>query len=266
MASARATANHETIQRWVEGRGGSPAHVKATAQGDDPGILRIDFPGYSGEHTLEHLSWEQFFDWFERNDLAFLYQDNSDSRFNKLVSRQNVKLEEGHTDRGSESSRKRMNAIKLLEQQHREVEALFEEYEQAGSAQDKLRAFEWIADRLAAHSRIEEEIFYPSVYGDDTEGELREAVEEHLAVKRVIADLLEMEPSDDQFDAKMTVMKELVEHHVSEEENKLFSMIEDIGTDALVDMGERMCELYLELMQEEPRTNVPQETQSAAPL
>lgn len=87
MAEAKRTTDHDEIRAWVERRGGKPAHVKSTGKGDDVGVLRIDFPGYTGENTLEEISWEQFFEAFDENELAFLYQDEGDSRFNKLVSR-----------------------------------------------------------------------------------------------------------------------------------------------------------------------------------
>jgi hypothetical protein len=75
MLEAKATTDHQEIKRWVEGRGGKPAAVKGTASGDDPGVLRIDFPDYTGEESLRQISWEQFFDKFEKEQLAFLYQD-----------------------------------------------------------------------------------------------------------------------------------------------------------------------------------------------
>jgi hypothetical protein len=73
---------------------------------------------------------------------------------------------------------------------------------------------------------MEEKIFYPSVYVGPLKDALKEAVEEHLGAKRVIADLLAMKPSDEQFDAKMTVLKEEIEHHVKEEEGSLFPKVE----------------------------------------
>jgi competence ComEA-like helix-hairpin-helix protein len=92
MASANRTTDHQAIQDWVEARGGKPAHVKRSGSADDPGILRIDFPGYSGEGSLEAIDWDSWFDDFERNRLAFLYQektaDGQQSRFSKLVRRQ----------------------------------------------------------------------------------------------------------------------------------------------------------------------------------
>ncbi|MEW6613787.1 MAG: hypothetical protein ACOY5C_01165 [Pseudomonadota bacterium] len=96
MASeSKITTNHDEIRRWVEQRGGHPARVKGTGKGSDEGLLRIDFPGYSGGDSLEEISWEDFFDKFEEKGLAFLYQDKTaggeESRFSKLVSRKEHK-------------------------------------------------------------------------------------------------------------------------------------------------------------------------------
>ncbi len=94
-AEAQVTTDHEEIQNWVEERGGSPARVKNTAKGGSGGLLRIDYPGFSGEDTLEKISWEEFFEAFDENNLAFLYQDETSdgkqSRFSKLVDRDSVK-------------------------------------------------------------------------------------------------------------------------------------------------------------------------------
>jgi hypothetical protein len=91
MSSAKVTIDHEEIRQWVEERGGHPAHVKRGSSKDDLGILRIDFPGYSGEDSLERVEWDQWFEAFDENGLAFLHQDETaegkESRFNKLVSR-----------------------------------------------------------------------------------------------------------------------------------------------------------------------------------
>ena len=91
MTTAKVTTDHKQIRKWVESRGGHPAAVKRTDQGDQLGILRVDFPGGSGEDSLERVEWERWFETFEQKGLAFLYQDTladgSESRFNKLVSR-----------------------------------------------------------------------------------------------------------------------------------------------------------------------------------
>jgi hypothetical protein len=86
--SGLTTTDHEEIRRWVDQRGGRPACVRGTGGKGDPGLLRIDFPGFSGEETLLEISWDEWLQAFDRNGLAFVYQDDPESRFNKLVSRE----------------------------------------------------------------------------------------------------------------------------------------------------------------------------------
>ncbi len=94
-AEAKVTTDQNEIRQWVEERGGRPARVKGTESTNSAGLLRIDYPGFSGEDTLEEISWEEFFTAFEENNLAFLYQeetkDGKESRFSKLVDRDTVK-------------------------------------------------------------------------------------------------------------------------------------------------------------------------------
>ncbi len=90
--SAGLTTDHEEIRRWVEERGGHPATVKRTVKGKQPaGMLRIDFPGYSGAQSLKAISWDEWFQVFDERRLGFLRQDRTAtgkvSRFNKLVCR-----------------------------------------------------------------------------------------------------------------------------------------------------------------------------------
>jgi hypothetical protein len=159
-----------------------------------------------------------------------------------------------------------MNAIDLLEMQHREVEELFTKIEAAeGPEQRKL--FLELADNLAAHAAIEEQIFYPQVLVDATEDDLREAVEEHLSIKRVLADLLEMGIGDERFDAAIKVLKEQVEHHVQEEEDEMLPKVEDeIDDNRLEELGAQMEGLFAELITGKPREDVPAETAEPAPL
>ena len=112
-----------------------------------------------------------------------------------------------------------MNAVDMLKAQHRQVEKLFKAIEEA-SGEEKQALFFELADALAIHTTIEERHFYPGVNAGATEDLLREAVEEHLAAKRTLADLLDMEVDDAQFDAKLTVLKEQISHHVEEEEKR----------------------------------------------
>ena len=92
MSSSKTTTNHDEIREWAEARGGKPATVKRTESNGEAGVLRIDFPGYSGSDSLEEISWEEFFKKFDEKQLAFLYQDETSSgeqsRFFKLVSRE----------------------------------------------------------------------------------------------------------------------------------------------------------------------------------
>ena len=96
---AKLTINHDEIRQWVEKRGGKPAHVKATGENGDPGILRLEFPGTpnSKDESLEPISWDEWFKKFDEQNLAFVYQertaDGQLSYFNKLVSRESVKDE-----------------------------------------------------------------------------------------------------------------------------------------------------------------------------
>jgi hemerythrin-like domain-containing protein len=160
-----------------------------------------------------------------------------------------------------------VEATKLLEKQHAEVKDLFEQFEEAEDPAEKQELFEQIADDFAAHGEIEERIFYPAVYVGPLKEKLREAVEEHLAAKRIVADLLELEPADEQFDAKMKVLQELIEHHVEEEEGELFPLVrQNFAREELEAVGEQMEQMFEQLQQGEPRDAIPSETDEAPPL
>src|SRR5512140_520881 len=170
---------------------------------------------------------------------------------------------------GDYERRQAMNALELLKEQHEEVSKLFKKFEKlsAGSTAQRRELFVMIADRLSAHATIEEQYFYPSIKTDKTEDIVREAVEEHLGVKRIIADLLDMEPTDENFDAKMKVLQENVEHHVEEEETELFKLVKKIlDEDQLLALGIQMKAEFDELMEAEPRNEVPMQTDTAAPI
>lgn len=162
-----------------------------------------------------------------------------------------------------------MNAIELLKEQHDEVEKLFKRYEKLGDNAngERRELFIMIADRLSAHATIEELYFYPAVKAARTEDKLLEALEEHLGAKRIIADLLDMEPGDENFDAKMKVLQETIEHHVEEEEGDLFPKVKKLlSEDQLLSLGVQMKEEFEELMENEPRNEVPAQTDTAAPI
>jgi hypothetical protein len=89
QTTSRTTTDHDEIRRWVEERGGRPATVKGTADGDEAGVLRIDFG--DEDEGLEPISWEEWLRKFDEEGLAFLHQDRlasgEESRFFKLVRR-----------------------------------------------------------------------------------------------------------------------------------------------------------------------------------
>jgi hemerythrin superfamily protein len=163
-----------------------------------------------------------------------------------------------------------VNAIDLLEKQHREVESLFEKFESTGEGARKTRErlCREIADALAVHAEIEEKLFYPESKQEDTEEILRESVEEHLSMKRVLADILEGDVDDEQFEARMTVLKEQVEHHLEEEEHELFPKVRKAcSEEELEDLGGRMQTLAEELVaQGEPSRSIPGQTDSPAQI
>ncbi len=160
------------------------------------------------------------------------------------------------------------DALELLTQQHDEVEDLIADLEASDDAEEKLELFQQLADKIAAHSAIEEKLFYPSVMTDDTEEQLLEATEEHLAVKRVLADMLAMEATDDRFDAKLSVLKESIRHHArDEEEDKLFPKLRKMfSADELAGLGNELLAMFEDLLEQAPRNEVPSQTRQAAPL
>lgn len=91
-SESKRTDAHETIRKWAEERDARPSRVKSTGSTEDAGILRMDFPGYSGGDDLEEISWDEFFDKFDEENLEFLYQERTASgemsRFNKVVNRE----------------------------------------------------------------------------------------------------------------------------------------------------------------------------------
>ncbi len=107
---SKTTTDHKVIQAWSEARGGKPATVKSTEKDGEAGVLRIDFPGYSGAGSLEEISWEEFFQKFDEKKLAFLYQEHTssgeESRFFKLVTRDDSSSEKGASHASTKSEHK----------------------------------------------------------------------------------------------------------------------------------------------------------------
>jgi hypothetical protein len=100
MAAANKTIDHDEIKRWVESHGGHPATVKSTRSKGDVGMIRIDFPGFSGEDSLQAISWDEWFSKFDEQELAFIYQQGKRTNFNKLVRRDPQKARPSDRRRG----------------------------------------------------------------------------------------------------------------------------------------------------------------------
>lgn len=161
-----------------------------------------------------------------------------------------------------------IDALELLEMQHEEVENLIGEIEESDDAHEKLELFTELADKLAAHATIEEKIFYPAMMHEKTRELLVESTEEHLSVKRLLADMMALDPMDEHFDAKLTVLKEQVRHHAhDEEEDEMFPRVRKlVSRDDLAAIGNEMLAMYVMLLDREPRKSIPSELAHAAPL
>lgn len=159
-----------------------------------------------------------------------------------------------------------VDVLELLQSQHSEVDALIEQLEQGKG--DPRAAFSELADKLAAHATVEERIFYPQSMSSETSELLHESVEEHLAIKRLLADMLTMDPSSEEFAAKLSVLKEAVSHHAHEEEEaKLFPKLRRLlDADQRAALGNEVLALFELLLPKHPAQNIPAETAEAAPL
>ena len=161
-----------------------------------------------------------------------------------------------------------MDAIDLLVRQHREMEDAMKQVLDADDDSTVRALFAKVADHLTTHIASEEEIFYPAVRAKRTEDILLESLEEHLSLKRLVADLLPLEPSDKTFEPKFKVLKEQSEHHHKEEEEHLFPKVKKLLDDRQREaLGEEMLALQQKLQRKgEPRERVVGETEEAAKL
>ncbi len=148
----------------------------------------------------------------------------------------------------------RDDAISLLKADHREVERLFGEFESARSRDRQRELAERICEALKVHTEIEEEIFYPAFLEatDDTDVH-HEAEIEHAGAKHLISEIEATGPRDDHFEARVTVLREMIRHHVKEEEQRggMFSEAQKSDMD-LQELGRQLHERKLELMGESP--------------
>ena len=161
-----------------------------------------------------------------------------------------------------------MDAVDLLLRQHRELEASMGEVLAATDENAIKTLFTQVADLLTTHITAEEQIFYPAVKAKRTEDTLLESLEEHLSLKRLLADLLPMAPKDRGFEPKFKVLKEQAEHHHQEEEEHLFPKVLNLlDASHRAALGAEMLALQQRLEEAgEPREAVVDQTSEAAPL
>ena len=133
--------------------------------------------------------------------------------------------------RGSDGPPSTLDAIALLREDHRTVDRLFTEFEQAPSDAAKRKLANDICTALKVHARIEEDLFYPAVFSQASAPLLAEARVEHASAKDLIAQIEAGAPGEPLFDAKVKVLAEYVRHHVAEEEGELFPLSKKSGVD-----------------------------------
>jgi hemerythrin superfamily protein len=151
------------------------------------------------------------------------------------------------------------DAIQLLKQDHRTVEDLFEEFEQAKSAADKRSIAKEICMELTIHAMIEEEIFYPAVKDVVDEEIYGEAHVEHDGAKVLIAEIMASDPSDEFYDARVKVLSEMIKHHVKEEEQRdgMFAQARKGKGVDLDELGEQLQARKEDLMRLMQRNGIP---------
>lgn len=159
-----------------------------------------------------------------------------------------------------------MNAIDLLETQHRDIDTLFERLQQAKGA-DRQPLFNDVADLLAIHASIEELHFYPAVNEADTKQILKRSLEEHLGVKRKLAACMVESIATDAFLSKLRALAAEVQHHVQEERTELFPKVQQMmNADQLEALGQEMTSTMAQLQEGNPRYDVPLQTLAPMPL
>jgi len=140
------------------------------------------------------------------------------------------------------------DAVAMLKADHKRVSGLFEQFEKSRATSTKKKLVSEICMELTVHTTLEEDIFYPAVKAALRDKELvPEANVEHATVKDLIAQVKDVEPGGEEYDAKVKVMSEYVKHHVKEEQNEMFPKAQTTKLD-MVALGKRMAERKAELL------------------
>lgn len=152
----------------------------------------------------------------------------------------------------------RQDAIALLKADHRKVEELFEQFENARGAKSKVKIAQQICTELMVHAAIEEEVFYPAVKEAVEEEIYTEAHVEHDGAKMLIAEILASSPDDEFYEAKVKVLSEEIKHHVKEEEQRdgMFAQAKKGDVD-MTELGAQLSSRKQELMREFKQQGLP---------
>jgi hypothetical protein len=223
LKEVRATIDHDAIRRWVEERGGWPG---CFAESDD---VCVHLPGSA--EPLEPITWDAFFRAFEEHQLAFVHEQELCA----VVSRTSAGLQ--------------LDAVALLERQHRDLQALVDSLDHGGPAE----LFDRFAERLALHMEMEEQLFYPAVRTAETEARLREALDEHLDAKRLLFELIETPPESPTWRTRLHVLDELVRRHVAAEETFVLPTVRQyVAAERLRVLAAQMAAWVASLDEDEP--------------
>jgi hemerythrin superfamily protein len=160
-----------------------------------------------------------------------------------------------------------INALDLLVEQHDTIEQLIAQLtDDRISDERKALLFRTLADTIAAHAGVEEKIFYPAVLAKETNALVRESLQDHMAIKRELADLVMSELDDPRFAARLQILEAQLDHHArDQEEGVLFPRVRALMDDEeLEQLGAEMAEMFEQLLSEQPALDVPRQAQWAA--
>jgi hemerythrin superfamily protein len=170
------------------------------------------------------------------------------TRAKRAAERKSTRAQKAQAGKASGS----MTAVELLEQDHREVETYFDDYEELKDDKAKAELSEKICLALKVHTELEEEIFYPQARKATKDDDmLDQSIVEHAGAKELISQIESMEVGEELYDAKVKVLGEQVKHHIKEEEEELFPEVEAAKMD-LEGLGKTMAARKRELMTELP--------------
>jgi hemerythrin superfamily protein len=137
-----------------------------------------------------------------------------------------------------------MNALELLKEDHKNVKALFEQTQRAEGQSEKQQLFDQIETELEIHAHIEETVFYPALdQHEELKDMVAEALEEHEEVKTLLEEIEELGSESNEFDSKLALLIESVEHHVEEEEGEMFPKVREILNETMLEQLGKELEL-----------------------